>query len=115
MKGLLMLLKTFGISDADIQKLQVFIPQVPKVAQDTIAALNAALREFDTRLKAIEAQQEEMKTQLTVILEEIHGLRNGILQRADSTVESANGNGSSGSGGGAIGAGAGAGRKRGNR
>ena len=132
-----MLLKGLGISDQDIEKIRVFIPQVPTVAQKTIEAINKALIDFDSRLKALETQQKALSEQqdrdMQLVLSQLHiiknlqkvyteevlnGIRDRQLQPTDNPT-GANGNGdSSPSGGtrsGTIAGSASGGRKRGNR
>jgi hypothetical protein len=60
MKGLLMMLKAFGLSDVDIEKIRQFVPQVPEIAQKGIATVNKAMADFDARLKALEVGQKEI-------------------------------------------------------
>jgi phage baseplate assembly protein W len=103
MKGLLMMLKAFGLSDADIEKIRIFVPQVPAVAQNAIATVNKAVADFDARLKVLEQQQVTLSNSVASLhslvrevvyentalvmakLKEIEdGIRSGQLQQSDS-------------------------------
>jgi hypothetical protein len=54
-----MLLKSLGIkaSEQDIKNLEVLIPQIPGKAVEIISQVNAACRNFDERLHALETRQ----------------------------------------------------------
>lgn len=111
MKGILMMLKAFGLSDADVERIRIFLPQVPSVAQNAIQTVNKAVADFDVRLKLIEMRQQE-------ILEALNGLRSRELQRTNDTAgstPSGTANGSGDSAHGAIAGGSIGGRRRGNR
>jgi hypothetical protein len=83
MKGLLMMLKAFGLSDVDVEKIRQFVPQVPEIAQKGIATVNKAMADFDTRLKALEVGQKEIldaQKQLLEVLNE--SIRRGQLRQS---------------------------------
>jgi hypothetical protein len=88
MKGLIMLLKGFGLSQQDIDRVVAFIPTVPTIVQQGTEAINKSLKNFDTRLKTLEETQRENNR----LLEElINGLRSRQLQQSDSAGESSAG------------------------
>jgi hypothetical protein len=64
MKGLLMMLKAFGLSDEDIKKIQIFIPQVPTVASDVINKVNEFIVKQERRQGALEFNQEALRVLL---------------------------------------------------
>jgi hypothetical protein len=69
MKGLILMLKAFGLSDSDLEKIRVFLPQVPSVAQNAITTVNRAVADFDVRLKTLERGQTNIEEQLGVATE----------------------------------------------
>ena len=115
MKGLLMMLKAFGLTDDQVEQMRVFIPQVPRVAQDVVNNVNRLIVSVNERLSAVEKRQsalhelqmEELRQIKREIVEAIYdGKRNGKLQRTGISAAESRGTapGSSGSanGGNAI-------------
>jgi uncharacterized membrane protein YgcG len=74
MKGLIMMLKAFGLSEEDVEKIRVFLPQVPTVAQNLIKGVNDSIAQFDSRLKKLEDAHIANAVLLTGILEQQHAL-----------------------------------------
>jgi hypothetical protein len=105
-----MMLKAFGLSDEDVERIRVFIPQVPTVAQNVVTGVNTAIKDFDTRLRALEsflADIYERQGLVETRLEELHAsirswqLRQTDLQRTDNhrTGSSGDSAGTGGNGG----------------
>lgn len=59
MKGVIMLLKSFGleITDQQIAELNAVLPQLPAKINEVVHIINTSLQNFDQRLRAIELQQ----------------------------------------------------------
>lgn len=59
MKGVIMLLKSFGleITDQQIAELNAVLPQLPAKVNEVVHVINASLQNFDQRLRVIELQQ----------------------------------------------------------
>lgn len=74
MKGLIMMLKAFGLADEDVERIKILIPQVPAFVSTASATINKNIIEFDKRLKALEKGQQETLAVMNEILKE---LRNG--------------------------------------
>ena len=111
MKGLLMMLKAFGLTDDQVEQMRVFIPQVPRVAQDVVNNVNRLIVSVNDRLSAVEKRQstlhelqmEELRQIKREIVEAIHdGKRNGKLQRTGESRGAASGDSGSANGGNTI-------------
>jgi hypothetical protein len=117
MKGLLMMLKAFGLKDEDVEKMRVFIPQIPKVAQNIINTFNKAIADFDERLKGLEAgnaklleRQIEFERKVLEAINESHRLRDIRESDSSGSINGASSGADTHSSGAVTG-----GRKRGNR
>lgn len=66
MKGLAMMLKALGINvtQEHIQAVEILIPQIPGRLNQATQVVNAAILNFDQRLKALELQNAEILTLL---------------------------------------------------
>lgn len=72
------LLKMLGIKVPPevVKQIEAMIPQLPGKVQETIVLINAAVQNFDGRLRQIELVQKGHSSLLVSILEELHGQRN---------------------------------------
>ena len=61
MMNLAFILKSFGvkITSEQVAAIEALIPQIPGKIQQTIEVINAALANFDQRLKALEQDQND--------------------------------------------------------
>jgi len=71
--GVSMLLKSLGvnISDDDIKKLEVLIPQLPAKAQEIIAFNVSKWQHMDTRLEGLEKRLEAQVETLDALLSQL--------------------------------------------
>jgi hypothetical protein len=79
MKGLLMMLKAFGLSDEDIEKIRIFAPQVPTVAQNVITGVNKAIKGMEDRQLALEKNQEYLRKQIIGDMQEMRKMHTEML------------------------------------
>jgi hypothetical protein len=82
MKGIAMMLKALGveITPEQIAMLQALIPQLPAKVNEAFSTINAALANFDARLRALETRQDEVWVMLQAI-------RSIAAQTQDNLVE----------------------------
>ena len=89
MKGLQMILKAIGLdlTPENLAMLQAVITQLPAKINEAGAAINAALQNFDMRLKAIEASQQALELLIVELGHRVDVLQGFTRSSAVSTAD----------------------------
>ena len=78
-KGMMMMLKALGLEIAPehLAMLQALIPQLPAKINEVVQGINAALANFDARLRALELEAKAYRIELSNELAAIREVLNG--------------------------------------